>query len=159
MKPTIELRDINELTPHPRNSRTHSPEQLTKLAKSIEQFGFVKPIIADEDDVILAGHGIWEAAKHRGMTEVPVLSKTDLTDEQKRAYMIADNRLSELSSWDWDRLADELQVISGARDLAELGFDRWDPQAGMSVKHTKTGELSEDDLETTNTCPSCGFEY
>lgn len=103
--------DPNELKAHPSNSRVHNREQLDALKKSIREFGFTKPIVVDEENVILAGHGAWTAARELNLEKVLIHRHEGLTAEQKRAYLIADNRLAELSAWDKPLLAAELSAL------------------------------------------------
>jgi DNA modification methylase len=105
------------LCPRTTNPRTHSKKQIFQIAASIEQFGFVNPVLVDREDRIVAGHGRVEAAKQLGLKSVPTICLENLTDEEIRAYVIADNRLAELAGWDEELLAIELQ------DLAELNLD------------------------------------
>ena len=112
---------INELKPYENNARTHSEEQLELLVNSINEFGFVAPVIIDENNVILVGHGRTEAAKRAGLTEVPYRRITHLTDDQKKAYILADNKLSDLSGWDLDLLDVELSDIE--LDMSQFGFE------------------------------------
>ena len=112
---------INELKPYENNARTHSEEQLNMIVNSINEFGFVAPVIIDENNVILVGHGRTEAAKRAGLTEVPYRRITHLTDEQKRAYILADNKLSDLGGWDFDILQTELDNIE--LDMSDFGFE------------------------------------
>lgn len=114
-----------DLKPHPRNARRHSKPQIARLVESIQQFGFVKPIIADEANTILAGHGVHMAALEMGLDFVPVLRRPDLSEDQKRAYIIADNRLAELSKWDEELLEIELKSLNEVMDLGTIGFPRW----------------------------------
>ena len=117
---------IDALKPFERNARTHSPKQIQQIARSIEQFGFNNPVLVDANSCIIAGHGRVEAAKLLGIDSVPTICLDHLTDAEKRAYIIADNRLAELAGWDKDILAIELQHMT-AMDLdfnIELtGFD------------------------------------
>lgn len=117
----VKERKVTDLRPHAKNARTHSSKQLHQLAKSIETFGFTVPILIDDTDVILAGHGRVEAAKRMGIQKVPTILISDLTEGQKRAYIIADNRLAQLSGWDADLLTDELAALAGQSDT--LNFD------------------------------------
>src|SRR5258705_6758281 len=94
---SIQLRPIASLTPHRRNARTHSRKQIQQLARSIKEFGFTNPVLIDKAGGILAGHGRVEAAKLLGMTELPTVELPALTEEQRRAYAIADNRVGELA--------------------------------------------------------------
>jgi ParB/RepB/Spo0J family partition protein len=115
----FQLVDLANLRPSPNNARKHTKAQIRALAKSIEAFGFLAPILADRDGNILAGHARLEAAKLRGLTCVPVIFVDHLTEAQARAYMLADNRHTDLSDWDEASLAIELK---GLRDLQILCF-------------------------------------
>lgn len=123
----VEQRPLAELIPCGRNARTHSTRQIDQIAKSIERFGFVNPVLVDNEGRVLAGHGRIEAARRLGLTEVPVLSLGAMSDADRRAYIIADNRLAELAGWDRDLLASELgelQSLLGDIDFECLGFDQ-----------------------------------
>jgi len=113
----FEMADINRLVPYARNARTHSKEQILQLRSSLREFGFVNPVIVDKDYNIIAGHGRVLAAKAEGMTEVPCVFVEHLTEAQKKAYILADNRLALNAGWDEELLALEFA------DLKELGFD------------------------------------
>lgn len=117
MSLTIEYIPVASLTANPRNSRTHDPDQVLMLADSIRRFGFNNPVLIDEDNVLIAGHGRLAGAKLAGLAEVPCVRLAHLTDEEKRAYLIADNRIAEKSGWDEDLLRSELD------ELLDLGFD------------------------------------
>ena len=112
----FEMADINRLVPYARNARTHSKEQILQLRSSLREFGFVNPVIVDKDYNIIAGHGRVLAAKAEGMTEVPCVFVEHLTEAQKKAYILADNRLALNAGWDEELLALEFA------DLKELGF-------------------------------------
>ena len=118
---------ISALRPYPKNARTHSPKQIRQIAKSIQEFGFTNPVLIDKDNGILAGHGRVEAAKLAGLTEVPAVVIRHLTPAQKKAYILADNRLAELSGWDKNILKVELEELQsiedGDFDLTLTGFD------------------------------------
>jgi len=115
---------IDRLRPYERNPRTHSPEQITKIAASLLEFGWTNPILVDGDAGIIAGHGRLLAARELGMTTVPVIELSHLTEAQKRAYVIADNRLALDAGWDEDLLAEELQALESLDfNLALTGFD------------------------------------
>lgn len=109
----------SSLNEDPRNARAHGKHQIAALARSIEAFGFNVPILIDANNTVIAGHGRLAAAKMLGLGEVPTLSLEHLTDQQKRAYMIADNRLTDLSRWDDKLLGETLRDLS----LADLDFD------------------------------------
>lgn len=112
--PTIR---IDELIPYENNAKIHGPEQIEQLRRSLREFGFVSPVLIDEDKNLIAGHGRVEAARAEGMTEVPYVTVSDLTEAQRRAYIIADNRLTEAGVWDAGRLKLEM------RELQALEFD------------------------------------
>ena len=120
----MQLVDINRLIPYVNNARTHSPEQITKLRSSLRGFGFVNPIIVDKDFNVLAGHGRLMAAKAEGITEVPCVFAEHLTEAQKKAYIIADNRMSEDAGWDDELLKVEMESLQDMGfDLSMTGFD------------------------------------
>lgn len=113
----VEKLAIERLIPYVNNSRTHSEEQVAQVAASIREFGFTNPILIDESDSIIAGHGRLMAAKKLSLVEVPCIRLAHLSDAQKKAYVIADNKLALNAGWDEDLLALELE------DLKELNFD------------------------------------
>lgn len=116
--------NIDKLIPYARNARTHSKEQVLQLRASLREFGFVNPIIVDKDLNIIAGHGRIMAAKEEGITEVPCVFVEHMTNAQKKAYILADNRLAMNAGWDADVLAVELADLQGADfDIGLLGFD------------------------------------
>lgn len=115
---------IDKLVPYVRNARTHSKEQILQLRASLREFGFVNPVIVDKDLNIIAGHGRIMAAKEEGYKEVPCIFAEHLTEAQKRAYIIADNRLALNAGWDVEMLSVELADLEGADfDISLLGFD------------------------------------
>lgn len=118
----IEYRAIGELCPNEKNSRKHSPQQIEQLMASIQKFGFTVPIAIDDKDVVICGHGRLAAAKKLGMDEVPTIKLGHLTEEQKRAYLIADNKIAENSNWDNDELRKEIKELETSFDFGELGF-------------------------------------
>lgn len=123
MAERIELWPVDKLVPYARNARTHSSEQVDKIAASIIEFGFTNPVLVDGDAGIIAGHGRLMAAKQLGMEKVPVVELSHLSDEQKRAYILADNRLALDAGWDEELLADELAALAAdGFDLALTGF-------------------------------------
>jgi DNA modification methylase len=115
---------VAELIPYARNSRTHSPQQVDKIAASIREFGFLNPIIVDGKNGIVAGHGRVMAAQKLGLASLPVIEAAHLTEAQKRAYVIADNRLALDAGWDNDMLKIELQDLDAEGfDLSLTGFN------------------------------------
>jgi DNA modification methylase len=120
----LELWPIDRLRPYERNPRTHSADQVAQIAASMVEFGFTNPILVDEADGILAGHGRLMAARQLGLTEVPIVQLGHLTAAQKRAYVIADNALSLKAGWNDELLAEELAWLRDETfDLDLLGFD------------------------------------
>jgi DNA modification methylase len=115
---------VEALKPYPNNPRKHSKAQVRLIAESIEAFGFTNPILVDEDNVILAGHGRYQAALMLGLDEVPTIRRADLSPAQKTAYVIADNRIAEQSDWDETLLSRELEALAvhGDLDLTLTGF-------------------------------------
>ena len=116
-KLAVEYRSTGDLIPYARNSRTHSEAQVAQIAASIREFGFTNPVLLDEQGGIIAGHGRVEAARKLALGEVPCIVLAGLTEAQKRAYVIADNRLALNAGWDNEMLAAEFA------DLMEAGFD------------------------------------
>ena len=108
---SIEYLSIAKLTPYKRNARTHSKKQIKQIADSIKEFGFTNPVLIDSESTILAGHGRVEAAKLLGWENVPCLRIEHMTKQQKRAYVLADNKLALNAGWDEELLAEELQVL------------------------------------------------
>lgn len=96
----IHRRSIESLKPWTGNARKHSERQISALMSAIQNFGFASPILVNEDGVILCGHGRWEAAKRLGMTNVPVIVIAGLSQKEQRAFVIADNKMSDLAGWD-----------------------------------------------------------
>lgn len=127
----IEVWPVERLRPYERNARTHSPEQVAKIAASLAEFGFTNPILVDTADGIIAGHGRLMAAKELGLPEVPVIVLDHLSDAQRRAYILADNKLAELAElaelagWDVELLAGELRDLldEDASLVAAAGFE------------------------------------
>jgi hypothetical protein len=123
MELQIEMLPPQELTPYERNSRTHTPEQIRQIEASIREHGFVNPVLIGDDGVIIAGHGRVTAARNLGMDKVPCVRLAHLTEAQRRAYIIADNRLAELAGWDKAILAGELEILQEMDyDLELIGY-------------------------------------
>jgi DNA modification methylase len=126
MKTTTEMKlvPIGKLVPYANNARTHSPEQILKLRSSLREFGFVNPVIIDRDYGVIAGHGRILAAKEEGITEVPCVFADHLTEAQKKAYIIADNRMAMDAGWDEEMLRVEIEALQSADfDPLLTGFD------------------------------------
>ncbi len=123
--PILELVPIGDLKPSPKNPRTHSKKQIEQIKKSVLEFGFTSPALIDENNRLLAGHGRVEAAKLAGLTSIPCVRFTHMSEAQKRAYVIADNQLALKAGWDEDFLAEELEALMGLEpgfDLSLTGF-------------------------------------
>lgn len=122
--PTYKTVNTASLIPYARNSRTHSEQQISKIAASIKEFGFLNPVIIDGANGIVAGHGRVMAAQKLGMEELPVIEASHLSDAQRRAYVIADNRLALDAGWDDEMLRVEFAELEAlAFDLELTGFD------------------------------------
>ena len=116
--------DINELIPYANNARTHSEEQIQLIRSSLREFGFINPVIIDNENGIIAGHGRVIAARREGITKIPCVKVDHLTEAQKKAYILADNRLAELSEWDEEMLRIEIEQLNNLDfDVDLLGFD------------------------------------
>ena len=120
MKLQIKYQPISDLIPYARNARKHPERQIMQLAGSIREFGFVNPVIVDADGSIVAGHGRVLAAQRLGLNEVPTLSVEHLTPQQVKAFRLADNRLAEVSEWDFELLALEIEDIGADVDWLEF---------------------------------------
>jgi DNA modification methylase len=132
---SIEVLPIAQLKPYPRNARTHSKKQIGQIARSIERFGFNNPVLIDEAGQIIAGHGRVAAAKQLGLSKVPVVRLSHLSEVEKRAYILADNRLAEKAGWDRELLAIELGDLSTLTDDFDVtitGFDTAEIDALMA---------------------------
>jgi ParB-like chromosome segregation protein Spo0J len=160
-------RKTADLIPYVNNARTHSEQQVLQIAASIKEFGFTNPVLVDGENGIIAGHGRVLAAKKLGLDEVPTIELKHLTKTQKKAYILADNRLALNSGWDNDLLALELGELSDdGFDLDLLGFDVGElesfeeaEQIETQTHESKTKEIDTDDFEMEQKCPKCGFEY
>jgi len=143
----IEMKNLDALTPCPRNPRTHSPDQIHQLVKSIKEFGFTNPILIDAEGEIIAGHGRWTAARAAGLTEVPTITLAHLTPAQRQALVIADNKLALNAGWDETLLAEEMKALELAGfDLSVTGFSD-DEINGLMASLDATGEGETDDDE------------
>tara|TARA_Y100000033_G_scaffold6578_1_gene5478 strand:+ start:3542 stop:4075 length:534 start_codon:yes stop_codon:yes gene_type:complete len=161
----VERRDIETLIPYARNSRTHSDDQITQIAASIKEWGFTNPILIDGDNGIIAGHGRLLAAKKLNLKEVPCIQADNWSEAQKKAYVIADNKLALNAGWDDSLLKIEF------RELTDLNFDTeltgfsvdelsnlfFEPDFGAGTEDDQ-GQLDELDPKWIN-CPHCGEKF
>lgn len=148
LKTTEELKLINidELIPYANNARTHSKDQINKLRSSLREFGFINPILIDKDYNILAGHGRVMAAREEGIKEVPCVLVEHLTEAQKKAYILADNRLAMDAGWDDELLALELENLKELDfDIDFTGFDAAEIDELFSNIHDK--DVQDDDFD------------
>lgn len=136
----IEYVGIDSIQPYENNARSHGKEDVKAIVKSIEEFGFNDPIGVWNNQIV-EGHGRLLAAKELGMKEVPIIRLDELTDEQRKAYALAHNKTAELSGWDFDVLASELQEITDI-DMTEFGF--FVPEIGSSGNEEEPEDLFED---------------
>jgi ParB-like chromosome segregation protein Spo0J len=163
--PAYKTVPVADLIPYARNSRTHSPAQIDKLAASIREFGFLNPIIVDGANGIIAGHGRVMAAKKLGLAVLPVIEAAHLTDAQRRAYVLTDNRTALDAGWDNEMLRIELQDLEAdGFDLSLTGFEvgemaaLFDDPAFAPGTEDDQGKLDELAPKMV-TCPHCGGEW
>lgn len=136
----VSYRRIEDLIPYARNARTHSDDQVARIAGSIKEFGWTNPILVDGENGIIAGHGRLAAARKLGMSEVPVIELDGLSDVQKRAYIIADNKMALDAGWDDELLKIEFEDLKiEGYDLDHTGFS--EVEIGNVLK--QRGRLSE----------------
>lgn len=153
-----EMRSIDSLTAREGNPRHHPKEQIVDIAASIQAWGFTIPILIDSAGGIIAGHGRVLAAKRLGILEVPCVIADGWTEAQKRAYVIADNKISENSEWDEDLLRTELRALEASNfELELLGFTS-DELAELLPEASALDDESESAGETVTSerCPTCG---
>lgn len=149
----LEQRSIADLTPYARNSRTHSEAQVAQIAASITEFGFTNPVLVDAEGGIIAGHGRVLAAQSLGLETVPVLVLDHLTEDQRRAYVIADNKLGLNAGWDEDALRAEIEALTAAGyDLDVIGFDEAELS---SIRSERTKGITDpDDVPAAPSVPT-----
>lgn len=155
----------NTLIPYAANSRTHSQEQVAQIAASIKEFGFTNPVLTDGDNGIIAGHGRVEAAKMLGLDSVPTIELAHLTPAQRKAYIIADNKLALNAGWDIETLQAELEGLQELNyDLELTGFNHGEISAlwlegefapGSEDEQGRLDQLQPKMVE----CPNCGESF
>ena len=152
----FQLVDINKLVPYANNARTHNKEQILKLRSSLREFGFVNPVIIDREYNVLAGHGRIEAAKAENISEVPCVFADHLTEAQKKAYILADNRMALDAGWDEELLSVEMQELQELGfDLSMTGFDEKELTDLLGVD--ADGEVKEDDFDLSAALEKAAF--
>lgn len=158
MKTTTDFQLVatDKLIPYVNNARTHSPEQIKKLRSSLREFGFVNPVIIDREYNVIAGHGRLMAAKEEGITEVPCVYVDHLTDAQKKAYILADNRMAMDAGWDEELLAVEMQELQDlGYDLSMTGFD--EKELADLFSDGTDSEAKDDDFDLTAALEKASF--
>ena len=161
----ITVKKVDSLIPYVKNSRTHSPDQVAQIAASIKEFGWTNPILVDGDKSIIAGHGRLLAARKLGMDTVPTIELAHLTETQKKAYIIADNKLALNAGWDDQLLTIELNdLMADGFALELLGFDKDELDKLLNepdfqpATEEEQGKLDELDPKWM-VCPHCGKEF
>lgn len=157
----IEQKKTIELVPYARNAKLHNSEQVQKIAASIEEFGFCNPVLIDKDNGIIAGHGRILAAQLLNLETVPCIKLEHLTDTQRRAYILADNRLSELGGgWDMELLKLELEDLEDIEfDLDLIGFDGFEFEEPKTATTPSDFPEVDENIETNHECPKCGYKW
>lgn len=160
----IVYKKTEDLIPYARNSRTHDEGQIAQIAASIKEFGFTNPILLDGQNGIIAGHGRVMAAQLLNESKVPTIELAHLSEHQKRAYIIADNKLALNSGWDNDILALEIGSLKEFDfDINILGFDAIELSdlfnEQIKVPKSSAEEIDPDDYNMNCKCPKCGFEF
>ena len=151
----MQLVNIDRLVPYQNNARTHSPEQINKLRASLRDFGFINPVIIDRDFGVIAGHGRIAAARAEGITEVPCVFADHLTEAQKKAYILADNRMALDAGWDEDMLRVEIEALQGADfDLMLTGFD---DKELVDFFGTGNDDAKDDDFDLSSALEQASF--
>lgn len=151
----MELVSISKLVPYVNNARTHSPEQINKLRSSLREFGFINPVIIDRNYGIIAGHGRVIAAREEGITEVPCVFVDHLTDSQKKAYILADNRMALDAGWDEELLRVEIESLQAENfDVGLTGFD--DKEIADLFK-TENEQVEDDDFDLSVALEKAAF--
>ena len=158
------LRPLADLIEYPKNSQTHPQADIDLFCKGLCEYGWTNPVVAWRQNgslFISAGHLRYAAAKQLGLEAVPVLERSDWTEKQFRAYTIWDNKTTKRAEWDIVTLKDELvDLDDGEFDLTLTGFERNEVYAMVHGKALKPdGQDFTDGVETTNHCPSCGYEW
>ena len=152
----FQLVSTDKLIPYVNNARTHSPEQIKKLRSSLREFGFVNPVIIDREYNVIAGHGRLMAAKEEGITEVPCVYVDHLTDAQKKAYILADNRMALDAGWDEELLAVEMQELQDlGYDLSMTGFD--EKELADLFSDGTGSDAKDDDFDLTAALEKAAF--
>ena len=151
---------LAQIKPHPHNARTHSNKQIRQIADSIRAVGFAAPVLIDEHDVLLAGHGRLEAAKLLGLKTIPAIVVDGLSEAKKRVLLLADNRIAQNAGWDRERLAGELLslpelLIADGLDITVTGFEPAEIDALLSDFENDASDPA-DEIDPCTACRPCG---
>lgn len=134
--------DVEKLIPYARNARTHSDVQIAQIAASIKEFGFLSPVIISKDNTILCGYGRYYAAQKLGLEKIPCIQEDHLTEAQKRAYILADNKISQNAGWDEELLKVEIADLQGSDfDVSLTGFEEYEITDLFAVEKPTTEKL------------------
>ena len=166
----VELIPISEIKPYERNAKKHTQEQIDQIINSIKAFGMNDPIgVWGKENIIVEGHGRYLALREMGESgEVPVIHLDNLTDEQRKAYALAHNKLTMNTGFDFDKLEAELDELNELFDMTDFGFDQMyeDSNNSESYDYAETSETApnefkeySEDITTKNKCPKCGYEW
>jgi len=159
----IEMLQTSVLIPYIRNSRTHSEFQVTQIAGSINEFGFTNPVLIDEKNMIIAGHGRVKAAQLLNILQIPCIRLKNLTDTQKRAYVLADNKLTLNAGWDDELLKIEIEELKLDNfNLNLTGFSESEiHNINKIFENTTPNDFKEfnEEIETDYQCPKCKYEW
>lgn len=151
--------DIDKIKPYSKNSKLHPDWQIEQIKKSIEEFGMNDAIaVWGEDNVIVEGHGRWLACKELGYTTMPCVRLDHLTDEERKAYTLAHNKLTMNTDFDFDLLEDALDDIFDI-DMNLYGFDIDTDEEETEIIEDELPEIDANKLKQECTCPSCGFKF
>ncbi len=153
----IEIK-IDEIKPYKNNPRINT-QTIDKVAQSIKDYGFKNPIILDKNNEIICGHTRFEAAKQLNLEKVPCIIAKDLTPKQVKEYRLVDNKTSELSWWDFDKLNEEIEKYN--LDVFDYGFKDFSLEEDYNDSNSKDSEIDLDKIqeEFRNECPRCGFKF
>jgi ParB-like chromosome segregation protein Spo0J len=160
----VELVETGTLIPYTNNPKEHPDEQVKKIASSIKNYGWDQPIVVDENNEIIKGHGRLQAAELLDLTEVPIIRREDLTDAEKKASRIADNKTAE-SRWNDDLLATEFEELefSDGIEIESTGFDSSEIDELLEPDDMEVpdsfDEVDDEEIETEHECPECGYEW
>lgn len=155
----IIYKSLKDIKPYKNNAKKHSAKQIEVLANSIKQFGFKSVILIDKNNTVVAGHGRCLAAKKAGLKEIPCVYVDDLTEDEIKAFRLADNKTAE-SEWDYDLLDAEINdLLESEIDMSNFGFDELFEFEPKTKKVEFEAVDNSNNIKTKNKCPRCGYEW